>query len=197
MKEIWNNRYSQKNFAYGEKPNEYFKQELLKLKPGRILLPAEGEGRNAVFAAKNKWETHAFDFSLAAKEKALNLASQQNVVIKYDIAEFEDFQAPCQCFDAIAIIFGHFPANKRNLYHNKMIKLLRPGGTFILEGFSKEQINNNSGGPKNIDMLFSEEEIREDFKEMNKIHIEIKNTMLDEGKFHNGKASVIRMIAIK
>lgn len=197
MKELWNNRYSRKDFAYGKEPNEFFKQELTKLKPGRILFPAEGEGRNAVFAAKNNWEVHAFDFSLPAKEKALKLANQHNVIIKYDIAGFDEFNAPSQCYDCITMIYVHTPANTRNVYHNNMIDLLRPGGTFILEGFSKEQINNKSGGPKNIDMLFSEEELREDFKKLSKLNIEIVEAELNEGKLHKGKASVIRLIGQK
>ena len=47
----WNDRYSANEFAYGEQPNNYLKEQLEKLPVGTILFPAEGEGRNAVFAA--------------------------------------------------------------------------------------------------------------------------------------------------
>ena len=51
----WNERYSKEEFAYGDQHNNYLKEQLEKLKIGKILFPAEGEGRNAVFAAKLGW----------------------------------------------------------------------------------------------------------------------------------------------
>lgn len=70
MKEFWNGKYSSKEYIYGTEPNEYFKSALEKYRPGTILLPGDGEGRNAVYAAKKGWQVTAFDFSNAAKEKA-------------------------------------------------------------------------------------------------------------------------------
>lgn len=56
MQDFWNNRYSGVDFFYGEDPNEYFAQQLKYFNPGKILLPAEGEGRNGVYAALQGWE---------------------------------------------------------------------------------------------------------------------------------------------
>lgn len=104
---------------------------------------------------------------------------------------------PLESFDCIVLIYAHTPADKRHLFHKKVVGFLRPGGTLILEGFSKEQFIRNSGGPKNINMLFSEEELLEDFKELKEIKIESLETELDEGTFHCGTASVIRFIGKK
>lgn len=197
MKEFWDSRYANEEYAYGQQPNKFFKQELLKLKPQSILFPAEGEGRNAVFAAKIGWKVKAFDFSTSAKEKALKLANQQNTTIDYETVGFDEFNAPPESFDCIVLIHAHTPSDKRNLYHKKIVGFLKPGGTLILEGFSKEQFTRSSGGPKNIDMLFSEEELREDFTKLTEIRIENMETELDEGAFHRGTASVIRLIGKK
>jgi len=67
----------------------------------------------------------------------------------------------------------------------------------LLEGFSKEQINKPSGGPKNIDMLFSADEIRSDFNLLNHVDVAETNTILDEGVSHRGEASVIRVVGAK
>ncbi len=48
----WDDRYSKEEFAYGEEPNNYLAEQLIKLNDGSILFPAEGEGRNAIFAAR-------------------------------------------------------------------------------------------------------------------------------------------------
>ena len=81
----WNDRYSNEEFAYGEEPNNYLKEQLEKLNPGTILFPAEGEGRNAVFAAKLGWEVWAFDISAEGKDKAMKLVATNNVAIDYQV----------------------------------------------------------------------------------------------------------------
>lgn len=73
----WDDRYSEKEFAYGEEPNNYLKEQLSKLTPGPILFPAEGEVRNAVFAAKMGWNVSAFDISIKGKTKAIKLAEKK------------------------------------------------------------------------------------------------------------------------
>lgn len=71
MNEFWETRYKSPTYAYGTKPNEFFKESIDKLNPGRVLLPAEGEGRNAVYAAQRGWSAEAFDFSEAARPKEM------------------------------------------------------------------------------------------------------------------------------
>ena len=83
----WNTRYSKDGYAYGEHPNNYLKEQLLKLKPGAILFPAEGEGRNAVFAAQRGWKVFACDISFEGKNKADLLALKNHVMIDYQIGE--------------------------------------------------------------------------------------------------------------
>jgi hypothetical protein len=62
MKEMWNKRYAAKEFAYGTKPNAFFKMSLEKYhSKGSLLLGAEGEGRNAVYAATKGLAVFAFD----------------------------------------------------------------------------------------------------------------------------------------
>lgn len=197
MKDMWNQRYAEKDYAYGKDANSYFKEELNKLQAGKILFPAEGEGRNAVYAAKAGWDVYAFDFSESAKLKALKLADENNVDIKYDLSTIDDYQAEINSFDCIVFVFAHTPAEKRQEFHHKMISLLKPGGKIILEGFSKDQLNYNSGGPKMEAMLFDEEMIRNDFSLLKKIDVEQTLCDLSEGEFHKGQSSVIRMTATK
>jgi 2-polyprenyl-3-methyl-5-hydroxy-6-metoxy-1,4-benzoquinol methylase len=195
MIDFWNQRYAQQIYAYGIEPNEFYKEQLSKLRPGKILFPAEGEGRNAVFAASLGWETWAFDSSLEAKRKAENLALAKKVKIDYAVTSIEDFAAKENSFDAIVSIFVHTP--NRQVYHQKMIQLLKPGGILILEGFSKNQLGKNTGGPQNEALLFSEEELKKDFSSLKDLNISELDTHLSEGAHHQGKASVIRLLAKK
>ena len=202
MKEFWNARYAESEFAYGTEPNEFFKESIENLPLGKILFPAEGEGRNAVYAATLGWEVVAFDQSEAGKEKANKLSLQKGVKIDYQVASLEEFQAVEGNFDALALVFAHFPAALRKAYHQRLTKFLKPGGTLILEGFSKNHIQFNSvnekaGGPKDPKMLFSIEELKDDFSEFSIVLLEEKVVGLHEGRYHEGQSSVVRMIATK
>lgn len=197
MTEFWNQRYASVDYAYGTLPNLFYKENLEFLPPGKILFPAEGEGRNAVFAAKSGWNVTAFDLSTEGKKKAELLAGLNNVKIDYTIGNYENITFPLIHFDCIVLIFAHMNPGKRNEYHQKLMSFLKPGGLLIFEGFSKKQINRNSGGPRDIDMLFSSEELLYDFGSFSELTITETDYCLNEGPFHQGLASVIRTLGIK
>lgn len=197
MNQFWNERYATDEYVYGTEPNQFFKNQLKNLHPGKILFPAEGEGRNAVYAATQEWQVTAFDSSTVAKDKAENLARKNNVAINYMIADYENTSFLSESFDCLVLIFAHMPPHKRKEYHQKLASLLKPGGKLILEGFSKKQIENNTGGPGNVEMLFSEDELLSDLHFFSELTVTEKTTTLNEGPFHQGKASLIQAIGIK
>ena len=197
MKEFWNQRYSELDFAYGCNPNDFLKQNLSKIKKGKLLFPAEGEGRNAVFAAQNGFEVEAFDISKSGKEKADAFAKQSNVTVNYRVGTLEQLPYPENSFDGIVLIYAHVPNEIRKDFHQQLIHLVKPGGIILFEGFSKEQLQFTSGGPKDSAMLFSEEEIKEEFSGLKFEFLSTEIIDLNEGKYHQGRASVVRFIAYK
>jgi 2-polyprenyl-3-methyl-5-hydroxy-6-metoxy-1,4-benzoquinol methylase len=199
---MWDERYRIEDYAYGTTPNEYLRENLSKLPCGNILFPAEGEGRNAVFAATQGWNVSAFDISVEGQKKAYQLANKNNVTIDYHVGNISDLPFTMNQFDAVALIYAHFPPNERAQIHARLQTLLRNGGILLFEGFSKNhleyrKINENVGGPKDIDFLFSIEELQHDFSDFEFISLEEKVIQLNEGLFHNGIGSVIRCMAIK
>ncbi|MDX2245232.1 MAG: class I SAM-dependent methyltransferase [Bacteroidia bacterium] len=197
MKEFWNSRFGAEEYAYGETPNVFFKQQLDTLPAGKLLMPAEGEGRNAVYAATRGWQVTAFDISEEGRKKALRLAEKRGTSLEYLLQSFGETVFPEGSFDCVGLIYAHAPANWRPVHHRKAVSFLRPGGTIILEGFSKTQLGNPSGGPQDISMLFSEEELRDDFAGLENLQIWYEETTLDEGPYHRGKASLVRLIGQK
>ena len=194
---FWDERYSSIEFAYGTEPNTFFKDELDKLKTGNILLLGEGEGRNAVYAAVKGWNVDAVDFSIIAKEKALKLAEENSVRINYEITDLSKYNHKTNYYDAASIIFLHLNLKIRSYIYSKVVESLKPGGTLILEVYEKEQLGKDSGGPKNIDMLYSKEELKDDLKKMKTIMFEKKIISLNESKQHKGEAAVLRLIGVK
>ncbi len=197
MKEFWNDRYSSEDFIYGKEPNKFFKSEIDKLVPGNLLLPCEGEGRNAVYAAKLNWIVDAFDQSEKAKEKSETLADENNVSINYTVADAIKIEPGENKYDMIALIFAHFPSSIRKQVHQKCVKALKPGGLLLLEAFTPRQLNYQSGGPKDIDMLYTTEVIKDDFSNISIKYLEELEVDLSEGKHHSGSGDVLRLLATK
>ena len=196
-KDFWNSRYSEKEFAYGTKPNEFFKEQIDKIIPGRAIFLGEGEGRNAVYAAKLGWQVDAVDFSSSAKDKTLKLAKENNVKINYAVSDLNDYDFNENDYDLIVMIFLHLPLELRTSIFSKSILSLKQNGKLLIEAFSKEQINNISGGPRSIDLLYSENDVLSLTNDLRIETMESKAIQLDEGEHHKGKADVIRFVGVK
>jgi len=194
---FWDSRFGGEGFLYGKEPNAFFAEFLLTIdKKGKLLLPAEGEGRNAIFAAKSGWAVTALDSSAVGREKALKFAEEEGVEMDYEILDLRNFVSRPDQYDFIAIIFGHFPSVFRQELHHKFINSLKKGGHILIEAFAKEQINNTTGGPQDVDMLYSLPLLEEDFSELSIIKLSYEKVFLNEGK-HHGWAEVIRYIGFK
>jgi 2-polyprenyl-3-methyl-5-hydroxy-6-metoxy-1,4-benzoquinol methylase len=198
MKEFWNQRYAQEAMAYGDAPNAFFKEQIDALAPGRILLPAEGEGRNAVYAASLGWEVWAYDWSEVAREKALNYAAKQGVTIDYLLGSLDELPQRPDFFDAIALIYVHFPDQIRQNQMRLLQSWLKPTGRLLLEGFSKKHpqyqaLNPLVGGPKNADQLYDLDDLLTDFDRCHSLMAVAQEIELEEGSCHCGTAHVIRL----
>lgn len=194
---FWDERYSAEEYVYGKDPNEFFEEHLSKLKPGRLLLPGEGEGRNAIFAAKLGWQVDANDQSIVAKSKAEKLAHAYGVNINYTVCDINNYIFNENYYDAAALIFFHLPIEIRSEIHKKILNSLKSESILIFEMFNKGQLDRETGGPQDYDMLYSTRDIERDFSSLKTILLENKIITLNEGPKHSGEASVIRYIGKK
>lgn len=163
MKEKWNNRYSSEEYFFGKEPNEFFKEEIAKLKPGKALFIGEGEGRNSVYAAKLGWNVDCIDISETGKEKALNLAKENNVEINYIVEDALKFNFPNEAYDSIVVIYFHIEEELRENIHQKIINALKTNGVLIFLVYEKEHIKLNTNGPSSSELLYSLDQIVEGF----------------------------------
>jgi len=194
---FWDERYSNENFVYGTEPNEFFKEQLDLLKPGKILMLGEGEGRNGIYAAQKGWQVDAIDYSLKAKEKALKLAKAKNVKINYNVNNLENYEPRKNFYDAAGLIFLHLNEKIREKVHSKVAEALKQDGVIIMEVYSKEQLGRTSGGPQNAEMLYSIENIKKTFAGLTTTLLNEEIVYLSESYLHYGEASVIRFVGKK
>ena len=156
-------------------------------------MPGEGEGRNAVYAAKNGWGVEAFDFSATAMAHAAEAAEIAGVLLHYELKDIADYKAT-KLYNVIALVYIHLPEPLRVSFHGELVKSLKPGGYIIMEAFSKEQVNNVSGGPEDVSLLYNAQEISRDFSALRILQCEEKEIVLQEGEEHYGHANVVHFI---
>jgi len=198
----WDERYADETYAYGETPNLFLQEQLSLLKPGKILFPLEGEGRNAVHAARMGWDVTAFDQSIQGKQKAISLAAKHKKAIQYKVCDFNEMKFADNSFDAVALIFAHLPAAFRKSFHRRLVYSLKSGGTLIIEGFSVKHLaynaqNASAGGPKDAELLYTLDAISTEFPNIKFHLLEEAVIDLEEGIYHNGKSAVIRAVGTK
>lgn len=192
MQPFWDERYRTNDHVYGTQPNAYFKSVIDTLEPGNLLLPAEGQGRNAIYAASKGWVVEAFDYSAVAREKALDYARDAGVQIRYDQRDIESFVAEKQ-YDLVGLLYVHLPETVRRKFHHEIYRSVKPGGLLVFEAFAKEQIRFQSGGPSDPALLYDAASICQDFPFLHLMRCEQTETLLQEGEFHKGKAAVLRL----
>lgn len=197
MNTLWNQRYATDEFVYGREPNAFFAENLEQLSPGKILLPGEGEGRNAIYAAGKNWEVDAFDQSSVGAEKALAFAREKGLEINFWVSDLSEFPFKNAYYDAVGLIYLHVPPPLRKLAHQKAGESLKPGGTLILEAFHASQLGRKSGGPQSPEMLFDKDIILGDFPGLETELIEETELILEEGLYHGGAAKLIRYRGVK
>lgn len=197
MTSFWNERFSSQEYIYGVAPNRFFARRLQLIKAGKLLLPMEGEGRNAVHAALQGWKVHAFDSSSEGIKKAKQLAEISGVKIDYSNASANAFTCLPHSFDAVALVFAHLPPDDRRVMHKYIGEAVKPGGHLIAEVFHPHQLGRNSGGPSREEMLYTLNMLEEDFLDFKTIFGKEEAVELDEGQYHQGKAYVTRYVSQK
>lgn len=192
---FWDDRYAaDASYVYGRSPNGFFQQVIDGLPAGRALLVAEGEGRNAVYAAREGWAVRAIDFSAAARAKALALAAEAGVSIEYELADATAY-ATEERFDLIAIVFLHLGPGERRAAFRRYADLLAPGGRLAVVLYHPDQLGKRSGGPKQAAWLVDAEELDATFGDLLVTErLEAGDEVLDEGPYHVGLASTTRYV---
>ena len=194
--EFWNERYKEEVFAYGMEANDFLQEQHF-FSGSKILCLAEGEGRNGVYLAEKGHQVTCVDYSEEGVRKMTQLAEMKGVQMETICADLNDYPLGVNAWDAIVLIFGHFPAELRQKVHQQIFKALKPNGKLVLEAYHKNQLLFKTGGPMSETMLYSEEELHSDFHEFDHLKISPLEREVHEGEFHVGKAAVIQVLAQK
>ncbi len=192
---MWDQRFSQNEPVYGEAPNAFLVARAARFQPGmRLLVPGDGYGRNGIWLAKRGFKVHTVDLSQVGVERALKGANAAGVNMTIEQADLTTWNWPIDQFDGVFSIFLHLPPDVRPKVHASMLCAVKQGGLILLEAFSPAQLQHSSGGPKQIELLYTAGALRRDFAPAESLLLEEKETQISEGPMHSGPASVIQAI---
>jgi SAM-dependent methyltransferase len=190
--EQWDQRYDMERYIYGTEPVVFLVEQIDRLPKGTALCLAAGEGRNAVWLAQQGYDVTAIDVSPIGLEKAVALAEQRGVRIETEVGDLQgDYDMGIEQYDLIMNFYYHDTA-----MIPAVMRALRPGGAFVLQNFSIDQLETNQFGPRNPDFLVKPNELLEYFADYRVLHYEDRIVELDEG-MHQGPGAVVRLIVVK
>lgn len=197
--QTWDARFSTDDYIFGTAPNAWLTQHRDLLAPGsRVLAVADGEGRNSVWLAQQGLQVDAFDISPVGVSKAIRLANDAGVQVNYQITSAENFDWKVGEYDAVVAIFIQFadPETRATLF-KRMKSALKPDGVILLQGYTPKQLDYKTGGPPNLDHLYTETLLRDAFSDMNILELQAYEAVLREGTQHSGQSALIGLVARK
>jgi SAM-dependent methyltransferase len=194
---MWDERYGAEEYAYGTKPNEFLEARVGHIPKGEVLSLAEGEGRNAVFLAKQGYRVTAVDASLVGLKKARKLAEENGVVVEFIHADLADYDLGENRWDGIVSIFCPLPSLLRKQLYKKVEAGLKRNGVFLLEAYTPEQLKHGTGGGSSADVMQSKESLSLELTGLKFRHLIELERDVREGSYHTGIGAVVQAIASK
>ena len=194
---MWDERYNTDDYVYGIKPNDFLRDHMQAIPKGRVLSLAEGEGRNAVFLAKQGYSVTAVDSSKVGLQKAKRLAEENQVLIECIHADLSDFHLGEAQWDGIISIFCPLPPAIRKMLHQKVMSGLKPNGVFLLEAYTPEQLHYGTGGGSSAELMQTKQTLIDELPDLSFQHLLEMEREVKEGIYHTGLASVVQAIAVK
>jgi SAM-dependent methyltransferase len=197
--EHWEARFAAPDYVFGTEPNAFLRAQAHRLYPGQTALAiADGEGRNGVWLAEQGLEVLAIDFSPTAIAKARALATERGVSVRSEQADVLSWEWPHGEFDVIAAIFVQFawPAERTRMFAG-IKRALRPGGWLFLEGYRPKQLEYRTGGPSQLERLYTRDLLEAEFGDLSFLEIEEYDAELSEGSRHKGMSALIDLVGRK
>ena len=137
IRERWNRSLiDDTSFSFNKEANNLLVQTTSALEPGKALCVAMGQGRNALYLARNGWDVTGFDLADRAVAQANKKAHEEKLKLTTEIASFDSFDYGKEQWDLITWLYGG--CLQVDEITKKIKTSLKPGGLFVFEFFHRE-----------------------------------------------------------
>jgi len=158
-REDWNRKHASGEHHFAGRPNRFLVAEAEGLEPGRALDLACGEGRNAVWLAERGWQVTGVDFSDVGLAGARRLAADRGVEADWLEADLREYVPEEAAYDLVTVLYLQLPGDERCTVLERAARAVAPGGTLLVVGHDRENLEHGVGGPRDPRVLFTPEEI--------------------------------------
>lgn len=196
---MWEERFQTKDYVFGTAPSQFVTRRSPAFPEGAKLLSiAEGEGRNGVWLAQQGFDVTGVEFAPSAVAKAQKLAAERGVSPTFEQADLFEWDWPKNAFDVVMGVFFQFMgAAQHATLFGLMSQALRTGGLLALHGYTPKQLEYGTGGPKQLENLYTANLLSEAFPDFEILTNEEYEAELNEGAGHAGTSALIDFIARK
>jgi hypothetical protein len=112
-------------------------------------------------------------------------------------ADLGDYEPRAGAFTGVVSIFAHLPRASRQRLHARVPAALVRGGVLILETYRPEQLAFATGGPRDVALLPTLAELREELVPLDLVVAAEVERDVHEGTFHDGRSATVQIIGLK
>lgn len=196
---VWDQRYAADEYIFGTEPSDILTRHMQYIEAGETALAiADGEGRNGVYLARQGLQVTSFDISPVGVAKAKRLAAQHQAALTMLESDIKSWDWKPEAFDAVVGIFFQFldPVARSEVFAG-ISRTLKPNGRVFLRGYTPRQHHYKTGGPSEIENLYTPDLLLAAFQGFEVLHLEEQEVELNEGPRHSGMSAFVDFIARK
>lgn len=196
---MWDEKYCKQEYHYGTAPNDF----LVEAEPfwnskKKSLCLGAGEGRNEVYLLEKGLHVTALDLSEVGLKKFCALAESRDLKSFETVhSKLEEFDFGDRSFDFITAIWFHGSKALKDSVFTVVSKYLESGGLLLMEVYTPKQVEFGTGGPPSAGMMYTLGEVESHLSDLDPLILQEKIRDVREGVGHNGKSSVLQLLARK
>lgn len=163
----WDARYRESELVWSAGPNQFVADRVARLtgRPGTAVDLAAGEGRNALWLAREGWVVTAVDFSREglAKGQRLAAADPPPMPVTWEVGDALTWQAP-EPVDLVVVAYLQLPPAERSAAMRNAWSMVAPGGLLLVVAHDSINPTLGSGGPQDPEVLYTAGDVLADLE---------------------------------
>ncbi|MFV9673153.1 MAG: class I SAM-dependent methyltransferase, partial [Acidimicrobiia bacterium] len=181
MRSLWDARYEAKGALWGAEPNQFLAEIAEVLEPGTALDLGCGQGRNSFWLASRGFTVTGLDLSAVGIEQAREVAAELGVDVSFESVDLTAWDPNGRVWDLVVLTYLHLSGERRPLVHGAAKRAVASGGRLVVIAHHLDNFENGVGGPPIPELLFTEQQLADDFSDLEILRNERVIRTTDEG----------------